>query len=210
MAQKESTFFSMTATLFVVTFVAAGILGFIHDLTKDDIARAKLKAQKEAIESVLPKFDSLGNSYKVLPQDGVDSLVFFPAYDTNHQLVGTAVKTYTKKGFSGLFSVMAGLAPDGTITGYEILEHKETPGLGAKMVKWFKNASKPKQNIIGKNPGTTKFQVSKDGGDVDAITASTITSRAFLDAIVRAYKTYEGSQQHQEATKNQPKEGGQS
>ena len=210
MAQKESTFFSMTATLFVVTFVAAGLLGFIHDLTKDDIAKAKLKAQKEAIESVLPPFDTLGTSYTVLPEDGTDSLTFFPAYDANHQLVGTAVKTYTKKGFSGLFTIMAGLAPDGTITGYEVLEHKETPGLGAKMDKWFKDESKPKQNIIGKNPATTKFQVSKDGGDVDAITASTITSRAFLDAVVRAYKTYEGSRRNEEATKSKSEGGEQS
>lgn len=210
MAQKESTFFSMTATLFVVTFIAAGLLGFIHDLTKDDIARAKLKAQKEAIESVLPAFETLGDSYKVLPEDGTDSLIFFPAYDSNHQLVGTAVQTYTKKGFSGLFSIMAGLAPDGTITGYEVLEHKETPGLGAKMDKWFKDDSKPKQNIIGKNPGVIKFVVSKDGGEVDAITASTITSRAFLDAIVRAYKSFINSQQREVASKIKPKEGRQS
>lgn len=208
MAQKESTFLNMTLTLFVVTFVAAGILGFVHDLTKGDIQRAKKKAQEEAIKSVLPAFETLGDSFKVLPNDGSDSLVFFPAYDASHQLVGTAVQTYTKKGFGGLISIMAGLSPDGTITGYEVLDHHETPGLGSKAGLWFKDASKPKQNIIGKNPGTTKFQVSKDGGDVDAITASTITSRAFLDAIVRAYKTYEVAQQKL-AVKNKTKQGGQ-
>ena len=98
MAQKESTFISMTATLFVVTLVAASILGFIHDITKADIELAKQKAQKEAIESVLPKFETLGDSYKILPEDGTDSLEFFPAYDASRQLVGTAIKTYTKKG----------------------------------------------------------------------------------------------------------------
>ena len=210
MAQKESTFLNMTVTLFIVTFVAAGILGFVHDLTKDAIELAKQKAQQEAIESVLPPFETLGTSYKVLPEDGTDSLQFFPAYDANNQLVGTAVETYTKKGFSGLISIMAGLSPDGTITGYEVLDHKETPGLGSKMGLWFKNEAKSKQNIIGKNPGTIKFQVSKDGGDIDAITASTISSRAFLDAIVRAYKTYEGAKHNNEVTKNDLKEGGQS
>ncbi|HOI49127.1 MAG TPA: FMN-binding protein, partial [Prolixibacteraceae bacterium] len=70
-------------------------------------------------------------------------------------------------------------------------EHKETPGLGSKMDVWFNNADKPGQNVIGKSPATTKFSVSKDGGDIDAITASTITSRAFLDALVRAYAAFE-------------------
>jgi electron transport complex protein RnfG len=59
------------------------------------------------------------------------------------------------------------------------------------MTTWFKSTEKPKQSIIGKSPKTTKFTVSKDGGDIDAITASTISSRAFLDAIVRAYNSYE-------------------
>jgi electron transport complex protein RnfG len=40
---------------------------------------------------------------------------------------------------------------------------------------------------VGKNPGKVNFTVSKDGGDIDAITASTITSRAFLLAIKNAY-----------------------
>ncbi|SFF24441.1 RnfABCDGE type electron transport complex subunit G [Sunxiuqinia elliptica] len=210
MAQKESTFLSMTLTLFVVTLVAATILGFVHDLTKEDIALAKQKAQEKAIESVLPAFDSLGDAYKLLPEDGADSLEFFPAYDANQQLVGTAVKTYTKNGFSGFISIMAGLSPEGDITGYEVLEHKETPGLGSKMGAWFKDEAKPKQNILGKNPSTTKFQVSKDGGDVDAITASTITSRAFLDAVVRAYKTYQASAEDQTQASNHTSKGGQS
>jgi electron transport complex protein RnfG len=55
---------------------------------------------------------------------------------------------------------------------------------------WFKNQDKPNQSIIGKSPKTTKFQVTKDGGDIDAITASTISSRAFLDALNRAYNSY--------------------
>ncbi len=210
MAQKESTFSNMTLTLFVVTFVAAAVLGFVHDLTKADIALAKQQAQQQAIESVLPTFDTLGDSYKMSPEDSSDSLEFFPAYDANQQLVGVAVKTYTKNGFSGLISIMAGLSPDGTITGFEVLEHKETPGLGAKMNAWFKDESKPGQNIIGKSPATSTFEVSKDGGDIDAITASTITSRAFLDAVVRAYKTYQLTQEQPAISNNPTNEGGQS
>ncbi|HSH18799.1 MAG TPA: RnfABCDGE type electron transport complex subunit G [Draconibacterium sp.] len=190
MAKRESTFVNMVVTLLGVTAIAATALGYIYDLTKEPIALAKLKAQQEAISKVLPKYETLGESYKVPTESGTDSLEFFPAFNGN-DLVGVAVKTYTKKGFSGFISIMAGIDKDGNFSGYEVLEHAETPGLGSKMGVWFNNSEKPSQNIIGKNPKTSKFKVSKDGGDIDAITASTISSRAFLDALVRAYSAYE-------------------
>ena len=79
---------------------------------------------------------------------------------------------------------MVGFNPEGSVANYSVLEHKETPGLGSKMDVWF--TSNGKGNITGKTPGTQGLKVSKDGGDVDAITAATISSRAFLDAVNRA------------------------
>ena len=194
MAKRESTFTNMVLTLLVVTAVSATALGYVYDLTKDAIEAAKIKAQAEAITKVLPKFETLGQSMKVAAESPGDSLEIFPAYN-GQELVGIAIKTYTKKGFSGFISIMAGIDKAGNFSGYEILEHAETPGLGSKMGVWFKNAEKPNQNVIGKSPKTTKFEVKKDGGDIDAITASTISSRAFLDALVRAYKAYEQQEQ---------------
>ena len=101
---------------------------------------------------------------------------------------GVAIETAVD-GFGGQFRVMVGFDQEGKILGYEILEHQETPGLGSHMVHWFKNADKPNQNIIGRQ-ATGKFAVSKDGGDVDAITAATISSRAFLLAVTKAYNAY--------------------
>lgn len=190
MAKRESTFINMVVTLLAVTAISATALGYVYDLTKDAIEAAKIKAQAEAITKVLPQYETLGTSFKVAAESAGDSLEIFPAYN-GQELVGIAVKTFTKKGFSGFISIMAGIDKEGNFSGYEILEHAETPGLGSKMSVWFNNMEKPNQNIIGKNPKTTKFQVSKDGGDIDAITASTISSRAFLDALVRAYNAYE-------------------
>ncbi len=190
MAKRESTFMNMVVTLVLVTGIAAAVLGFVYDFTKAPIEAAKLKAQTEAITQVLPAFDQLGESYKVQTESGGDSLELFPAYKAG-ELVGTAVKTYTRTGFSGYISIMAGIDKDGNFSGYSVLEHAETPGLGSKMDTWFRNSDKPKQNVIGKNPETTRFTVSKDGGDIDAITASTISSRAFLDAMKRGYTAYE-------------------
>ena len=106
---------------------------------------------------------------------------------------GFAVETAVD-GFGGQFRVMVGFDKEGNILGYEILEHQETPGLGSHMEHWFKNADKPGQNIIGRKAGA--LQVSKDGGDVDAITAATISSRAFLKAVNQAYAEQFGAEAH--------------
>jgi electron transport complex protein RnfG len=190
MAGRESNFRNMVMTLFLVTFVAAAALGLVYEFTKEAIAEAKMRAQNEAIEKVLPSFEQLGETIKVAAENDEDTIEIFPAYKGN-ELVGYAVKTFTNNGFSGFISIMAGIDNSGNFSGYEVLEHAETPGLGSKMNDWFRSEEKPAQSVIGKNPETTNFEVSKDGGDIDAITASTITSRAFLDAMRRAYRAYE-------------------
>ena len=190
MAGRESNFRNMVITLFLVTFVAAGALGLVYEFTKEPIKEAKLKAQSEAIKKVLPSFEELGETVKVAAENGEDTIEIFPAYQDD-QLVGYAVTTFTNNGYGGYISIMAGIDNSGNFSGYEVLEHAETPGLGSKMNDWFRSEEKPEQSVIGKNPESTEFEVSKDGGDIDAITASTITSRAFLEAMRRAYKTYE-------------------
>ena len=117
---------------------------------------------------------------------------------------GYAVETAVD-GFGGTFRVMVGFDQEGNILGYEILEHQETPGLGSHMTHWFKNADKPGQNIIGRQ-ATGAIAVSKDGGDVDAITAATISSRAFLKAVNQAYAEQFGAEAHTGASQQQPKE----
>ena len=104
---------------------------------------------------------------------------------------GVAIET-TVDGFGGPIRMMVGFDAEGNVLGYEILEHQETPGLGSHMVHWFKNAAKAAQNIIGRKGGN--LTVSKDGGDVDAITAATITSRAFLKGINQAYAEFKGTE----------------
>ena len=105
---------------------------------------------------------------------------------------GTAIET-TVDGFGGPIRLMVGFDADGNILGYEILEHQETPGLGSHIEHWFKHADKPNQNIIGRK-ADGKFAVSKDGGEIDAITAATISSRAFLKAINQAYAEFKGGE----------------
>ena len=106
----------------------------------------------------------------------------------------------TGKSFGGDLKVLVGFNQEGNILGYTILQTAETPGLGAKAEGWFQKDVKG--SIIGKNPSTDNLIVSKDGGSVNAITASTITSRAFLLAVNNAYNAYKkGADSNSGATK---------
>ena len=113
------------------------------------------------------------------------------ALEKGGQVVGGAVESNTKKGFSGEIRVIVGFDMDGKILNYSVLQHAETPGLGAKMQEWFR-ADKNKQSVLGRTIPDGGLKVTKDGGDVDAITAATISSRAFLDAVNRAYSAFAG------------------
>ncbi|MDD2963287.1 MAG: RnfABCDGE type electron transport complex subunit G [Bacteroidales bacterium] len=192
MAQKESNFLNMFLTLLVITGVAALALGGVYTVTKAPIEAAKKAKQEAAIQMVVPGFaNKPGDEAIELTSDDGLPLKLFPARDASGALIGVAMETVTMKGFSGEIKVMVGFKPDGEVINYQVLEHKETPGLGTKMADWFKTDVK-KQSILGKNPSNTNFTVSKDGtgGEVDAITAATISSRAFLDAVTRAHKAF--------------------
>ena len=190
MAKKESTFLSMVATLFVVTLVAAGLLGSVFALTKEPIRLAELKKKNEAIQVVVPGFDNEpSQEVERIFMDG-DSLYLYSAR-LGEELLGTAVETFTNIGFSGEFKLMVGFAPDGSIIDIAVIKHAETPGLGDKMEKRKSDFS---VQFMGKHPDSFKLAVKKDRGDVDAITASTITSRAYCDAVTRAYGAFMKSQ----------------
>ncbi len=185
-SKRESNFLNMVITLTIVSAIAALALGSVYTVTKEPIALAKKKKLEAAIKTVLPEFDTL-QTEKIALGDGEDSLIFYIA-SKDKKIIGTAVKTYTMKGFSGKIELMVGFLQDGTINNTAVVAHKETPGLGDKMD--IKKSKFPIQ-FEGKNPSNYKLKVTKDGGDVDAITAATITSRAFCDAVDRAYEAFE-------------------
>jgi len=183
MAKKiSSNIWTMSLSLLILSAVMAGALGYVYSVTKEPIEQAKMKKVNDAIAVVVPAFDNKPVEEKIVVEEG--KLEMYPA-KKGGELVGVAVKTYTDKAFSGEFSIMVGFLPDGTIFNTSVLDQKETPGLGAKM-------SEPsfKDQFNKMNPAKNKINVKKDGGEVDAITASTITSRAYCDAIARAYNEF--------------------
>lgn len=213
MGKLKSSYKNMLLSLFFICLLAAGLLAKVNDVTEAPIAEAKALKLEEAIKNVVPEFDNnpVAESYKVATDSG-DSLLVYPA-KRGDDIVGFAVNSYSNNGFSGNIQVMVGFDTENTIVNYAVLSHGETPGLGSQMVDWFKpqvqesslieklfgfkvKQSEANSSIIGKNPETTKFEVSNDGGDIDAISASTITSRAFLEAVRRAYAAYTESENY--------------
>jgi electron transport complex protein RnfG len=188
MAQLESSFKNMVLVLSGIALFAAGTLASMYEFTKGPIAASKVAKQQNAIKEVLPKsFDHLAEPIGI--ENGADKLVLYKAYNAKNEFIGAAIESPSNNGFSGKISIMVGFNSQGEIVNYSVLEQKETPGLGTKMVDWFKT-NKGNQSIIGKNPALTNLSVSKDGGDIDAITASTISSRAFLSTIRNAYDAF--------------------
>ncbi len=184
MSKPESTFGNMLLSLTLIALAASACLGFVYELTKKPIETSVLNKKLKAIKEVVPEFNNNpDNEMFRLPTGEGDSLDIYPAKNDDI-LVGYAINTYSNNGFSGEIRLMAGFRPDGTILKITVLEHKETPGLGTKMAE-----PSFKDQFNDKNPSDFILKVEKDGGPVDAITAATISSRAFCDAVQRAYIT---------------------
>ena len=181
----------MVLSLTVITVVVGALLGYVSSITAEPIAQAAANKQSAAIAAVVPgDGNEISEPETVTTANGEPAEIF--TVMNGGKFVGKAVKAVSKNGFGGKIVVMFGFDAEGNILGYSVLDcSNETPGLGAKMPDWFQKGQKG--DIIGKNAGKNNLTVSKDGGEVDAITAATISSRAFLDALAQAYGVYSGS-----------------
>ena len=174
----ESTFLNMFLVLLAISLVSALAIGFTYTKTKPAADAIKQENFEKAIKQVVPEFDKLGEKKEV------DECVLYTAYK-GEAVTGTAVETVSHKGFGGDVQLLVGFDAEGKIHNTAVLSIKETPGLGSNMTN-----PKFKDQVNGKNPAAFKLSVKKDGGDVDAITAATISSRAFLDAVGKAVEAY--------------------
>jgi len=185
MKKLKSNFINIVLVLTGISLVAAFTLASVYALTKDTIERSSVSHRQEVIQSVMPVHDHY-DSIPVELNNGVETTSIYKAYDANNVMVGATVESSSNNGYNGHIDIIVGFNRYGVIVDYVVLDQHETPGLGARMIDWFKTEI-AKQNIRGKNAGTANLNVSKDGGEVDAITAATISSRAFLFAIRNAY-----------------------
>ena len=195
MQKLESSLKNMVLVLVGVALIVGAILALVNHVTAGPIAEKAEKSLAAGIKSVMGTDDlQVAEPQEVKQQmDGKEvSFTIHKCSDKSGKELGAAVES-TTGGFGGDLKVLVGFDPKGKILGYTVLQASETPGLGAKCTTWFQKDGKG--SVIGKSPKDGDLHVSKDdksGNAVDAITASTITSRAFLKAINQAYAAYAG------------------
>lgn len=180
----KSTFGNMVLVLSGICLVCSALLGTVYAVTKAPIEASEIQKVNAAIAAVTPSFDNV-------PSEAVQEVEGGQIYTATQggQPVGYAIKV-SVGGFGGPLQLMVGFTPDGTVYNTSVISHSETPGLGAKIVD--ENIA-PRVQVKGKNPAVNNIAVRKDGGEIDAITASTITSRAFLKGVNAAYEVFKAN-----------------
>ena len=179
----KSSLKNMVLVMFCITLIASLCVGVVNMITEEPIAKAKAQAVQDALAEVLPEFDKTEKSEHTA--DGLQIVAYKATKGVD--VVGYAIESATKNGFSGLVRIMVGFDKAGTILNVKVLEQAETPGLGAKMTE---EGNPLLASIQGKEAPKTNLKVKKDGGDVDALTAATISSRAYAEAVARAYSVF--------------------
>ncbi len=173
----------MALCLFAICLVCSALLAGVYALTAGPIADANAAKNEAAIKEVLPDEAVTIEETRTVDCDGA-SYEYNLAYNEAGDVVGCAINV-APVGFSGPVVIKVGFDINGVICNTKVLSQAENPGLGAKCVEpAFADQFK------GFNPAEKKLAVTKDGGDVDAITASTITSRAYSEGLATAYKVF--------------------
>ncbi len=180
----KSSFRNMALCLFAICLVCSALLAGVYALTAEPIAAAEAAKNEAAIKDVLPPSAVKIEEARTVDFEGT-SYEYNLAYDEAGNVVGCAINV-APVGFGGPILIKVGFDVNGVIWNTKVLSQAETPGLGAKCVEpAFSDQFK------GFNPAEKKLAVTKDGGDVDAITASTITSRAYSDGLALAAKVFQ-------------------
>jgi len=174
----------LVVVLTVICAVAGILLAWVNNLTAEPIAAAQRAERVQAITKVLPPYDNEPDRSAFKTQAGGREWTFYVGR-LKGEYVGAAFETTSPKGYGGNITVMAGVNAGGKIQAIEILEQKETPGLGAKI-----KDQDFKAGFSGRDIRTTKWAVKKDLGDIDQVTAATISSRAVTEAVKQGLGVY--------------------
>ena len=187
----KSNIFSMIAALLIVSICSAISIGYVYQKTFEPIAAAKKAKIMSAIKEMVGPFDN--NPFEERTAISGNEVELYPARE-NGTITSVAVKSFSNQGFGGKIELILGILMDGTISGNKVTQQNETPGLGSKVTE-----EKFTSQFIGLNTHSDKFSLSKEGGEIDAVTGATISSRAVIDAVqkaVSAYNNFAGAISH--------------
>jgi electron transport complex protein RnfG len=174
---------SLVIVLAVICLVMATLLGVVNSVTEAPIAANNEQTVKDSLEAVMPgvectEIDYSDESVTIATGTSVTIIGVYEAGDD-----GYVVEVSSPNGFGGALDMMTGIDADGAVTGIAIIDHSETSGLGSK-------STDPNWQAQFKGQ-TGEVAVAKDGGTIEAITGSTITSRAVCDGVNAAFAVVE-------------------
>lgn len=174
----KSSLRNMVLMLFVIALVCSAAVAVVYNMTKEPIQKAQEQKVVDALRGVLPDFEAVAEMEE---REGVYVAT------SGEEVVGYAIEATSPNGFNGNVSLMVGYLADGIIYNIAVLAQAETPGLGDNM-KTSDNSLV--RSFRGKKAEDLTMTVGKDGGDVDALTAATISSRAYAEAVALSYEVF--------------------
>ncbi len=173
----KETPFRLAATLTLVCAASAALVALVGIVTERPIERANARARAKSLLDVLPPRSPDPEERAALMPDGTTNFVYYAAGDA------VAMEVASAHGYGGEIRLLVGFDGDGRLVGFKVLAHSETPGLGARLAD---GANPVLESARGRSAAATDWRVHKDGGDIDAIAAATISSRAACDALAQA------------------------
>lgn len=191
MKPVKSNLFNMIMAMAVVSICSAASIGYVYQKTKEPIEKSKTMKISSAVTEMLGNFDNKPFDERI--NLSKSDLELYPAKE-NGVTTSVAIKSYSNNGFGGKIELIIGLLMDGTVTGYKVIQQNETPGLGTKITE-----SKFSKQFVGLNTHNNSFELSKNGGEIDALTGATISSNAVVEAVKKAVAAFNN---FAEGTKN--------
>ena len=186
-AKKQPGMATLVIVLACICLVSAAVLGLVNKVTVGPIQANTEKTVQESLRTVMPidgDYEDVTDQYSGDPVTVDVTGVSVPVkavYKAAEE--GYVVETMSPNGFGGALDMMAGVDNDGNVTGIAIISHAETSGLGSK-------STDPEWQAQFKGVNGT-IGVTKDGYQINAITGSTITSRAVCDGVNAAIAVVE-------------------
>ena len=190
----KSSLKNMVVVLFIITTVSALLVALVNNMTKEAIALSNQQTKDAAKYKVLSTTSEeayiLCDTTRLIGDFAIN--VSTVAQKSDNAIVGYAVEapSITKSGYADRIILRVGFVEqeeDVIINHIEVLSQKETPGLGANMTK---PGNSLERSVVGKSATSLRFSVTKEGGSFDALTGSTISSRAYANAVESAYAGY--------------------
>jgi len=201
----------LSAALGTVCTVASGVLSVANHYTQDARAAAKLEEKSRALVQVLPAFDNQPLEDTAVAELDARAVTFFRAR-RGDEVVGYAGQGFSDRGFGGRIEVLVGFETDGRLRRIIVTGHTETPGLGS--IATDRKAMRSLKDLFGGRDGANTpdsgvppctyldqyegrmaaadpaFTLDKDGGEIQAVSGATISSRAIADAVTVVTKAF--------------------